>query len=60
MITRSQYLKQKDRILKSKMTDLEKSSKLFNNWVDYVFDSANSSERTNIKYNQEQVRVNYK
>lgn len=59
MTNRDKYYQKKDKILSSNLSDLEKSSKLFNNWVDYVFKSADASHRNTLKYNAERTRVNY-
>jgi hypothetical protein len=59
MTNRDKYYDKKDKILKSNLSDLEKSSRLFNNWVDYVFKSADTSDKNNLKYSAERTRVNY-
>lgn len=52
-----QYQKEKDRILKSKNSESEKGSLLFNNWINYICSSTQKSEVNRIKYQAEQIRV---
>ena len=56
MNSKTQYHKEKRRILNSNTSDLEKSSMLFNNWIDYVFSAATNAECNSLKYNTEKVR----
>lgn len=37
--TRKEYLRNRDRILNSQLSETEKSNRLFANWQDYVFNS---------------------
>lgn len=37
MKTKLQYEREKNRILKLKISELERSTLLFNNWQDYIF-----------------------
>ena len=57
MKTKNQYNKEKERILKSKNSDLEKGNLLFGNWIDYLYSSTQKSENNSIKYQAEQIRV---
>ncbi len=55
--TRKEYQREKERILKSKNSDIEKGNLLFGNWIEYVFESTNKAEKNSLKYQSEQVRV---
>lgn len=57
MKTKKEYEKEKERILKSKKSDIEKSNLLFGNWIDYLYSSTQKSESQSIKYQAEQIRV---
>ena len=57
MKTKIQYEKEKARILKSKISEIEKGNKLFGNWIDYLYSSTQKSESESIKYQAEQIRV---
>jgi len=37
--TRNEYQRNRDRILNSKLSETEKSNRLFANWQDYIFGS---------------------
>lgn len=37
--TKKEYERTKDRILNSKLSEIEKSNRLFQNWQDYIFGS---------------------
>lgn len=55
---KKQYDNTKDRILKSKISDLEKSSQLTNNWFNYIFHSGEKAQNNSLKYESEKVRIN--
>ena len=57
MKTKLQYEKEKNRILKSKISEIEKGNMLFGNWIDYLYSSTQKSESQSIKYQAEQIRV---
>jgi homoserine trans-succinylase len=53
----SQYQKEKERILKSKNSEIEKGNMLFGNWINYLYSSTEKSESQNIRYNSEETRI---
>jgi hypothetical protein len=58
-MTKKQYDNTKERILKSDISDLEKSSQLTNNWFNYIFHSGEKAQNNSLKYEAEKVRINY-
>ena len=56
-MTKKQYDNTKERILKSKISDLEKSSQLTNNWFNYIFHSGEKAQNNSLKYESEKVRI---
>lgn len=55
--TKKEYERTKDRILNSKLSEIEKGNQLFGNWIDYLYSSTQKSESNSLKYQSEQVRV---
>ena len=55
--TKKEYERTKDRILNSKLSEIEKGNQLFGNWIDYIWSSAEKAENNSLKYQSEQVRV---
>jgi hypothetical protein len=58
-MTKKQYDNTKERILQSNISELEKSSRLTNNWFNYIFHSAEKAKNNSLKYEAEKVRINY-
>jgi len=58
-MTKKQYDNTKERILRSKISDLEKSSQLTNNWFNYIFHSGEKAQNNSLKYESEKLRINY-
>jgi hypothetical protein len=52
-----EYQREKERILNSKLSDVEKGNKLFGNWINYLYSSTEKSESQNIRYNSEETRI---
>jgi len=48
---KKQYEKTKERILKSKISDLEKSSQLTNNWLNYIQESISEETKKQNSFN---------
>ena len=57
-MTKKQYDNTKERILKSNISDLEKSSQLTNNWFNYIFHSGEKAQNNSLKYESEKLRIN--
>jgi len=57
--TRNEYQRNRDRILNSKLSETEKSNKLFQNWQDYIFGSIpEETKRQNLhKHHEEMIFV---
>lgn len=55
--TQREYQREKERILNSKLSDIEKSNRLFGNWIEYLYSSTEKSERQNLRYNSEETRI---
>lgn len=55
--TKKEYERTKDRILNSKLSEIEKGNQLFGNWINYICSSSEKSESESIKYQAEQIRV---
>lgn len=56
-MTKKQYIENKERILKSDISELEKSSQLTNNWFNYIFHSGEKAQNNSLKYEAEKVRI---
>lgn len=49
--TKKQYEKKREKIRNmNNISELEKSSRHFSNWIDYVFNSVDERERESLKY----------
>ena len=55
--TKKEYERTKERILNSKLSEIEKGNQLFGNWINYICSSSEKSESESIKYQAEQIRV---
>jgi len=55
--TQREYQREKERILNSKKSEIEKGNLLFGNWIEYIFESTNKAEKNSLKYQSEQIRV---
>jgi len=57
--TRNEYQRNRDRILKSKLSETEKRNRLFQNWIDYIFGSVPEEiKQENIhKHHEEMIFV---
>lgn len=54
--SKKKYEKNRDEILSDEsLRDLEKGSKLFNNWIDYISNSV--SKKKEVNYESEKVRT---
>lgn len=49
--TKKEYERTKDRILNSKLSEIEKSNRLFQNWQDYIFGSIPEHKKQTISTN---------
>lgn len=49
--TKKEYERTKDRILNSKLSEIEKSNRLFQNWQDYIFGSIPEHKKQTITTN---------
>ena len=49
--TKKEYDRTKDRILNSKLSEIEKSNRLFQNWQDYIFSSIPEEKKQTISTN---------
>ena len=49
--TKKEYERTKDRILNSKLSETEKSNRLFQNWQDYIFGSIPEHKKKSITTN---------
>jgi hypothetical protein len=58
-MTEKQYYNTKERISQSNISELEKKSRLANNWFNYIFHSAEKAKNNSLKYEAEKVRINY-
>ena len=57
--TNKQYEKKREKIRNmNNISELEKSSRHFSNWIDYVFKSVDERERESLKYEAEKIRIN--
>jgi len=55
--TKKEYERTKDRILNSKLSEIEKGNQLFGNWINYICSSTEKAESNSLKYQSEQIRV---
>jgi hypothetical protein len=56
---KKQYEKKREQIRRDKnISELEKSSRHFGNWIDYVFSTVESREKESLKYQAEKIRIN--
>lgn len=54
--SKKKYEKNRDEILSDEsLLDLEKGTRLFNNWIDYIFNSV--SKKKELNYESEKVRT---
>ena len=56
MKTKKEYERTKNRILNSKLSEIEKSNRLFQNWQDYIFGSIpEETKRQNLAAHQSEM-----